>query len=212
VQLKTKSGLALVALGFAILGAWNLWTKSRKLVPVDTAMPLAAPKPITSEFNLNFDGLYLIEIEAQKNIPLATLHCLMGVEADPARCKDAAPAIAATWILSRNGQEYRRGTSAEPHSATAQTDGVARVIGEFQGKAGETYQLQVTLTIDPSPLAAAHPRLKVAVASIAYTDLQSAGVLAFSMAFICVLFGAILLVIAFYAYRQRLRDADHNET
>ncbi|MGB7731742.1 MAG: hypothetical protein WBL50_27235 [Candidatus Acidiferrum sp.] len=210
MQLKTKSGLALAALGIAILGAWNLWTKSRRLVPVDLPLSLTAAQPITSNFKLNFDGLYLIEIEAQKTMPLETLHCLMGVEADPARCKDAPPAITATWILSRNGQEYRRGTSAEPHSATAQTDGVARVIGEFQGKAGEAYQLQVTLTADASALATAHPRLKVTVASIAYTDLQSADVLAFSTAFICVLFGATLLAIALYAYRRRSSDAYHN--
>jgi hypothetical protein len=208
VQLKTKSGLALVVLGFAILGAWNLWTKSRTLVPVDLPIPPAAAQPITSDFKLNFDSLYLIEIEAQKTIPLDMLHCLLGVQADSARCKDAAPAIAATWILSREGDEYRRGTSAEPHSATTHTDGVARVIGEFQGKAGEAYQLQVTLTADASALAAAHPRLKVAVASIAYTDLESAGMLAFSMAFIFELFGAILLLIALYAYLRRLRDAD----
>ncbi len=210
MQLKTKSGLALVALGIAILGAWNAWTKSRRLVPVDVPLSLAGAQPITSDFKLNFDGLYLVEIEAQKTIPLDTLHCLMGVEADPGRCKDVPSAIAATWILSRGGQEYRRGTSAEPHSATAQTDGVARVIGEFQGKAGGAYQLQVMLTAEASALAAAHPRLKVAVASIAYTDLQSAGVLAFSMAFICLLFGLILLAIAFYAYRRRSRDAHHS--
>jgi hypothetical protein len=209
VQLKTKSGLALVALGIAILGAWNAWTKSRRLVPVDLPVPLAAAQPITSNFKLNFDALYLIEIEAQKTIPLETLHCMMGVEGDRERCKDAPLAITGTWILFRDGQECCRGTSSRPHSATARTDGVARVIGEFQGKAGEAYQLQVTLTADASALAAAHPRLKVAVASIAYTDLQSAGVLAFSMSFICLLFGVILLAIAFYAYRRRSRDAGH---
>ena len=106
---------------------------------LDLPLPLAAAQPITSNFKLNFDGLYLIEIEAQKTMPLDTLHCLMGVQADPARCKDAPPAIAATWILSRDGQEYRRGTSAEPHSAMAQTAAIAHIIGEFQGKVREAY-------------------------------------------------------------------------
>jgi hypothetical protein len=215
VQLKTKSGLALVALGIAILGSWNAWTKSRRLVPLDMPISLTPDHPITSNFNLNFDGLYLIAIEARETIPLDTLHCLMDVEADPARCKDVLPAIAATWILSRNGQPYRAGSSAEPHSAephsvSVQADGVVRVIGEFQGKAGEAYQLQLTLTSDASALAIAHPRLKVAVSSIAYTDLQSDDVLVFSMSFICVLFGLILLAIALYAYRRPLRDANHN--
>ena len=41
------------------------------------------------------------------------------------------------------------------------------------------------------------------VASIVYTDLQSAGVLVFSMAFICELFGMILLAIALHAARTQ---------
>ena len=220
MQLKTKSGLALVALGIAILGSWNAWTKSRRLVPLDMPISLAPDHPITYNFNLNFDGLYLIAIEARETIPLDTLHCLMGVEADPARCKAVPPAIAATWILSRDGQPYRRGSSAEPHSGEphsadphsdrVQADGVVRVIGEFQGKAGEAYQLQLTLTSDTSALAVAYPRLKVAVSSIAYTDLQSDGVLAFSMSFICVLFGLILLAIALYTHRRPSRNTNHN--
>ncbi|MGB9433172.1 MAG: hypothetical protein WBQ89_13085 [Candidatus Acidiferrum sp.] len=204
MQLKTKAGLTLVVLGIGIFGAWNLWTKTRSLVPLDIPVSLTAGQIIASEFTINFDGLYLIEIEAEKTIPLDTLHCLMGGEADPALCKDVTPAIAATWVLSSPGQEIKRGNSSELHSAPVQSDGVARVIGEFQGKAGQDYTLQVTFSADGGNLAAAHPRLKVGVASIAYTDFQSASVLVFSMAFICVLFGAILLAIAYYA-RKRVR-------
>jgi len=202
VQLKAKAGFTLVVLGIGIFGAWNLWTKTRRLVPVDIPVSLTSGQSIASEFTLNFDGLYLIEIEAEKTIPLDTLHCLMGVEADPALCKEVAPTIAATWILSSPGRQIRRGNSSELHSAPAQSDRVARVIGEFQGIAGQVYTLQVTFTADAGNLAAAHPRLKVGVASIAYTDFQSASVLVFSMGFICVLFGAILLATAYYAKRR----------
>jgi hypothetical protein len=202
LQLKTKIGIALVALGFGVHGAWNWWTKTRNLVPVNVPVMLAAGQKIPSEFKLNFDGLYLIEIDAEKTIPLDTLQCLMGVDANPTRCKGTPSAIAATWILSSNGQEIRRGNSMEPHSARAQTDGIARVIGEFQGKAGREYQLQVEFTSDGESLVAAHPRLKVGVASIAYTDLQSASVLVSSMVFICELFGVVLLVVAYYVKRR----------
>ena len=58
---------------------------------------------------------------------------------------------------------------------------------------------------DSENLAAAHPRLKVSIASIAYTDLQSASVLVFSMMFICELFGIVLLVVAYYANRKANR-------
>ena len=201
MQLKTKFGLALLASGIGIFAAWSLWTKTRNFVPVDVPVSLAAGQITTSEFKLNFDGLYLIEIDAEKIIPLDTLHCLMGVEGDAVHCEDIPPAIGAAWILSRNGQEVGRGSSVELHSAPVQSGTVARVIGEFQGKAGQRCKLQVTFTADGRSLTAAHPRLEVGVSSVAYEDIQAASVLVFSTAFICVLFGVVLLSIAYFANR-----------
>jgi hypothetical protein len=201
VRLKTKIGLALVAFGIGIFAAWNLWTKTRNLVPVDVSVAMGAGTTLISDFKLNFDGLYLIEIEAEKSVPRDTLGCLMAVQADAARCKDIPPAIGAAWILSSNGQETTRGSSLEMHSAPVQSDKVARVIGEFQGEAGQAYKLQVTFTTDGRSLGAAHPRLKVGVSGIANTDIQAASVLVFSATFICILFGVALLSIAFFARR-----------
>jgi hypothetical protein len=206
VQLKTKTGLALIVLGIGILGAWTWWTKTRSFVPVNVPVSLAAGQSVSTEFKLNFDGLYLIEIQSEKNIPLDTLNCRMGIEMDPTRCKDITSAIAANWMLSSKGQEIRRGNSTDEHSATVESQTVNRGIGEFQGKAGHDYKLQVAFTCAGASLAPAHPRLKVSVASIAHTDLQSASVLVFSMAFICWLFGAILLAVAYYA-RGKARAA-----
>ena len=174
-------------------------------MPVDVPVSLAAGQSVDSRFKLNFDGLYVIQIEAEHTLPLDTLQCLMGVDMDESRCKDTPPAVAATWTLSSNGHEIKRGDSQEPHSAHSLTVGLARVIGEFQGKSGQTYQLRVALASDGSNLAAVHPRLKVAVASIAYTDLQSASLLVFSMMFICELFGLILLGVAYYGNRRKDR-------
>ncbi len=199
MQLKTKAGLALISLGIGVFAAWNWWTKTRNFVPLEVPVSLAAGQSLTAPFKLNFDALYLIEIAAEKTMPLDTLHCLMGVDANAVQCKDVPPAISADWILSSNGHELKRGTSAELHSESSASQGVVRVIGEFQGKSGQAYALQLTSAADGSRLAAAHPRLRVVVASIAYTDLQSAGVLVFSTAFICVFFGVILLGVAFYA-------------
>jgi hypothetical protein len=199
MPLKTKSGLALILLGIAIFALWSWWKKTRNFVPVNTAISLAAGQTISSEFKLNFDGLYLIEIQAQKTLPPGALDCRMGLEASLARCKDTPPALAANWILSSHGQEIRKGSSGDEHGAMVEPETVSRAIGEFQGQAGQEYKLQVTSNGDGSPLAPASPRLKVAVASIAYSDLESANLLAFSTAFICVLFGLILLAIASYA-------------
>jgi hypothetical protein len=69
VQLKTKFGLGLVALGIAIAAAWIMWTRTRNLVPVDLPVSLVAGQSVTSNFTLNFDGLYLIQVEAQPILP-----------------------------------------------------------------------------------------------------------------------------------------------
>jgi hypothetical protein len=201
MQLKTKSGFGLVVLGIGVFAAWSLWTKTRNVVPVDVPISMAAGTTIRSEFKLNFDGLYLIEIGAEKAIPLDRLRCLMAVEPDATRCKGIPPAIGATWILSSDGQEISRGNSQEMHSAPVQSDYVARVIGEFQGRAGRRYKLQVVFTSDGRSLAGAHPRLKVGVSGIAFEDMQAAGGLILSITFICILFGAVLMLIAFFAKR-----------
>jgi len=172
-------------------------------MPVDVPVSLATGQSFDFRFKLNFDGLYVIQLEAEKTLPLDTLDCLMGVDVDESLCKDTPSAIAATWTLSSNGHEIRRGDSRQPHSAHSATVVVARVIGEFQGRSGQSYRLQVVLASDGGNLEAAHPRLKVAVASIAYTDLQSASVLVFSMMFICELFGLILLGVAYYGNRRK---------
>lgn len=197
--MKTKAGLGLVVVGIGVFAAWNLWTKTRNETPVDLPVSLIAGHTVTREFRLNLDGLYLIEFDAEKIIPLETLRCLMAEEPDAAQCKGIVPAIGASWVLSQDGQEVRRGNSLEPHSAPSRSDKVVHVIGEFPGEAGKDYQLQVTITSDGRSLEPAHPRLRVAVSSLARTDFQSAAVLVFSISFICVSFGVILLGIATFA-------------
>jgi hypothetical protein len=204
VQLKTKAGLALVAVGIGVFAAWKWWTSTRNFVPVDLAMPLAAGESVTAQFKLNYDGLYLIEIAAEPKIPVDELRCLLGVEAEPGRCKDVPSVIVADWIVSSDGRVVRRGNSNELRSVPPQSEDVVRVIGEFPGRAGKSYSVQVTLSADPKRLVAANPRLQVAVASIAYTDLASAGALVFAAAFVCVMFGCVLLSVAWFAKRRRL--------
>jgi hypothetical protein len=201
LQVKTKAGLALIALGVSILGTWHWWSGTRNLGPVNVPVPSDAGQSVTSEFKLNFDGLYLIEIEAEQTIPLDVLHCLMGVEADPVQCKSTLSVINATWVLSSQGREIGQGSSRERHSAPVLADGVARVIGEFQGKAGTSYKLQTTFATGVGDLRAAHPRLRVKVADIAHVDLQTSQALVYATAMMCGLFGLILLGVAYFLRR-----------
>ncbi|HXX16819.1 MAG TPA: hypothetical protein VEJ47_18105 [Candidatus Eremiobacteraceae bacterium] len=209
MQLKTKGGLALVACGIFIFGGWRLWSKTRRFVPLDTPISWNAGQNIGSEFSLNFDGVYLIEITAEQNVPIDTLHCLMDAQTDPSKCRDVPTAMSGNWMLFRDGQPIASGSIQEPHSAPVRANGVARVIGKFQGKSGQQYRLQILFTADGRPLEPAHPHLRVTIASIAYTDVQSEAVLVFSAAFICVLFGVILLSTPAYI-NQRVPNSDLN--
>ena len=203
MQLKTKFGLGLVGLGIFVAAAWGFWSRTRKLIPVDRPVSPLRGQSVTSDFTLNFDGLYLIQMEANAAIPPDQLRCLLGVDADPRACDPAEPAIGANWVLSPPGQEVRRGSSDEPHSAPAAGKNVSREIGEFHGVSGRHYTLIVTFTRDASALAAANPRLKVAISGIAHRDLEAADVLAFSASFICILFGLTLLGVAILASSPR---------
>jgi len=209
MQLKAKFGLALVALGISVAAAWTLWNRTRDLVPVDRPVLLIAGQSVRSNFILNFGGLYLIQIEAQPATPPDQARCLLGVDSDPRTCGSLQPVLAADWILSRDGREVRRGSSGEQHSAPAGNT-VSREIGEFHGEAGHPYTLLVSFTRDAPVLNATHPHLKVAVSGIARSDMQAAGVLAFSASFICILFGFVLLAIAVFAppaSPERIRSA-----
>jgi hypothetical protein len=211
--MRTKAGIGLLVLGIGVFVAWKLWMISRIQVPVEAAVNLEPGKAIEKEFRLNLDGLYLIEIVAQKdaekgaqkdgqeNMRLEALRCLMGV--DTAQCTGIAPAIGADWVLFRDGQEVRRGNSTRSYSEPAEPGNVVRVIGDFPGEAGREYRLQIAITADGHVLQAANPRLRVAVSSIIQTDLQSANILAFSVSFICVLFGAMLLAVGWFAPKAR---------
>jgi hypothetical protein len=199
MQLRTKFALGLVALGITIVGAWILWSRTRNFIPVDRPVSLLAGQSLAANFTPNFDGLYLIQIEAQPAIPPDQLRCLLGVDTNPRACGPVEPALAANWVLSTRGQEVRRGPTDEQHSAPTAGNTISREIGEFHGESGHVYTLIVTFTRDASALNATHPRLKVAISGIARSDMQAASVLAFSASFTCIFFGLTLLGIAIFA-------------
>ena len=211
MQLSTKFGLGLVALGISIAAAWTLRSRTRNFIPVDRPVSPLAGQSVASNFTANFDGLYLIQVEAQPAIPPEQLRCLLGVDADPRACGPVEPALGANWVLYTPGQEVRRGSTDEPHSAPAAGNTISREIGEFHGESGHVYTLIVTFTRDASALNATHPRLKVAISGIARSDMQAASVLAFSASFICILFGLTLLGLAMFAVStspERVRSTE----
>jgi hypothetical protein len=203
VKFKTKAGLVLFVVGFSIFFAWRRWTSTRNFSPVDVPIAFAADQTSSAQFTPNLDALYLVEIQPENTISVGTdIRCSPGTVPDSADCRDLPNTVIATWILWSRSRELKHGSSAEPHTTTDPVHADSRVIGEFQGKAGQHYTLQVSFTPGATAFAVTRPRLRVTAASIVYTDLQSAGVLVFSIAFICVLFGVTLLGIGYYSKRQ----------
>lgn len=205
--MKTKAGIGLLVLGFSVFAAWKIWTGTRNLAPVDLPLRLRPGETVTATFRPNLDGLYLLELTAEPALPPETLRCLMGFDSNAPTCKNLGPALVADWVVSQDAREAHRGsttaqTQVAASSALADTRNTVRVIGEFPAEAGREYRLQFTLKSDASALASAHPRLRVAISSLARTDFQSANLLVFSVSFICVLFGLILLGIALFAPRK----------
>jgi hypothetical protein len=203
VQTKTKFGIGLMVVGFGVFAAWQGWMRTRKLTPVDVPIALRAGETASESFRPNLDGLYLIEIVTQRTLPADILSCFNGVPENPAACEGAHSVIRADWALLHEGQEIRRGSSDQAQIAAPNSDPatVVRVIGQFPAEARREYQLQVAITGDGRAFQTSHPRLRVAISSLAETDFQSANVLVFSISFICVLFGVILLAISWHVHR-----------
>lgn len=183
MQMNMKFGIGLMMLGVGVWAAWRGWT--RKVDPVDVAVVLAAGQSVNENLKLNYDGLYLIEIAAENR---ETSQAQLG-------------GIGVEWSLWSCGHEVKKGSTAESHSAQAQSGGVARVIGEFAGRAGQSYQLQLKFTTDARELQAAEPRLKVVVSGLARENLQAASLLVFSMVFICEMFGILLVGVGLWRRR-----------
>jgi len=192
MQMKVKAGLGLMALGVGVWAAWDAWTRTRTMVPLQVPVRVMAGHSVDHSFTVNYDGLYLIEI--------AAIGAHQGQLAQ----------IDAEWTLWNCGQEVKRGSTAEAHSAPGESGGAARVIGDFHGRAGENYQLQVRFTEDAPRMLAGNARLRVEVSGLARENLQAANVLVFSTMFICELFGVILVGVGIWERRGRSPcDAHH---
>ncbi|HTP69233.1 MAG TPA: hypothetical protein VMJ35_10055 [Dongiaceae bacterium] len=180
-----KIGMGLMALGVGVWSAWMGWTRTRKMDPIDLPVEAASGQSVAQSFRLNYDGLYLVEVVTDK---AGATERLRSLEAD--------------WSVWSGGRKVSQGDTGEPHSAPAQRAESLKVLGEFNGRAGQSYELRVRFTKDVKELEAVRPRLKVAVSGLAKENLDAASVLLFSIVFICELFGSILLGIGIWGKAQ----------
>lgn len=195
-------GLILVGAGIALYGARVLWSCTRTDVPVDLPISMAIGHVHTSEFKVNRNAPYDIELEVQKKIPFDLLNCLLGTSmaatsTDLQECPDRPSVVRMSWVLKSNGHVVARGSTDDHRVGAWAGDTISRDLGYFQTQSGRPYVLDVDVLKDGSALGPGNPRLKVKVSAAIYEDevLGTAivGVLAVGLALV----GVILLLVPF---------------
>jgi len=167
VRLITKTGLLLMLLGACAFGGWMLWVATRVKSPIDMPVSMSVGHVRTSDFRVNLETLYLIEIEAEtKAFPPDTLYCLLGYKITPKielACNTMPSIVKCSWVLRSDRQIVAQGSTEDDNGdGGAVTDsGIARVIGTFASEKNRHYILDVDVLANGTRLDPGHPRLKV---------------------------------------------------
>jgi hypothetical protein len=204
VQIKTKVGVALIATGLLIFGAYILWDDTRERTPLNIPIQISPGSVAREDFSVNVSGPYVIRIEAQKKIDFDALNCLLDMRIDLSKKCQAAEVVQSQWVVMQGERVVASGSSSGDHGGYWANDTVAREIGSFVGRSGHAYHLEVKFLNDGKALSEASPRLFVAVDSDVKDDL-------FRLAFVLlacavpVLIGCVLLISSAIVRLRRSR-------
>jgi len=201
--------LVLIAVGLVPLACWTVWFRTRTWYPVDIPISLSQGSHFsTGEFTINLNGRYEIEIETTNEIPLDTLHCLLGNGMRSKQSCSVPSVVNVHWALSGNGTVIQ-GTSddtKEYGGEVGATGEASRTIGIFRGQKGRRYKLDCDVLADGSSLNATKPRLHVSFFEPSYeTSLVVSGLLRL-VCTITALIGGFTLIGSLLAQRRCLGD------
>src|SRR3989344_3542976 len=159
-----KAPLLMLSIGIAILGGALVVGYWYKWEPVSFAIDLRSGITTRSPpFSINLTTNYLIELEVERNLPFEQLNCLLDLDEilGLAKCQATPSPVDLKWfVYSPSGEQIAQGTSEQEHNGVWGTT-ISRVIGEFQGKKGNEYLVQVESLKDASILATTNPRITV---------------------------------------------------
>jgi hypothetical protein len=200
--------VVILCLGAAIVvqGNWAVWT--HEFTPLDLPLP-HTPAKITQEFVVDSDYPHAIQVVVQRKLPFEQLTCSVGIPPLPHRevCEKYPNVLEATWTVSTDGQVVASGSSAQAGGAWYSSD-IGREIGNFEGKSGQRYRLDVEFRTDNAVLAPTNPRLQVQVPSLYLKDVYVGLGLSWLLGEICAAVAVLILVIGFVAGRiRRSREA-----
>jgi hypothetical protein len=154
---RTPLILLVLALAFFLApAAIPIWRNANPLV---LALPVESGVVLSPAFRVSHALRYLIEVEVDRALPFEELTCLLG-EPQSTACEESQQAVHLRWRISSEGSEVAHGASAYNQGA-GYGPTIAKTVGEFDGRAGQQYQLEVTVLRNLRALEAAKPRILV---------------------------------------------------
>jgi hypothetical protein len=134
----------------------------RKWRPPNIPIELKFGKVQTPEFAAGLDTKYRLLVECERRIEFTRLQCLLGmVDGQRAQtCATTPKIIDIDWTVQHNGQLGASGSSKDS-SGGEYNEKVAREIGQFIARKGETYSVILYIHRNGGELGATNPKLLV---------------------------------------------------
>jgi len=195
-------GVAMILIGMALPVGFDWWMKSRNWAPLDMPISMARGHIRSPEFEINLGGEYWIYVDVERRFKPDVIDCLLGI--GYGGCENHPSIVRTSWQVTKSGNEVAR--DHNPIVARAGPyDRVGRTIGSFAADPSKHYVLDFDILQDASELDGGHPRLKVEELGGAYLRYTSLADDWSSVAFLLVIAGIVLVVVALVGW-ARERD------
>ena len=130
---------------------------------VDMPVSLALGTVRTPEFPVKQEAYFIMLLAHKGHLPFRDMQCMMGLLSDPlakTECREE-PLLQANWTVRDGERVAAQGTSPIEDHAGYTDEYLYKVLGQFTGKAGQTYAVEASFTRDGTPLNVANPHLIV---------------------------------------------------
>lgn len=165
IDKNVKAPAWILAVGVALFCGFFIWANWYNWQPASFSIGLRPGITTSKPFSIDVTDLYSIELEIDRHLPFEQLICLLGDKDAIAlnKCGTTASVINFNWsVLSVGGDLIEKGTSAgTPYIGSSSAAKMSRVIGRFQGTAGNKYVIRVESLQDVSVLADISPTINV---------------------------------------------------
>ena len=99
-----KIGLVVTAVGVLIFLGVAIWMKTARTTVADFPIPMH-PGTISHDFTVDYDAIYTMSVQVDRNIPATTASCLLGghkSEVETAMARKNTPALLKfSWVVVR---------------------------------------------------------------------------------------------------------------